>query len=57
LNGKRCLKYWVAKASIGSSIGLVAYTVAATLWLLFATAVGIVLAYKFGAPDFARGEF
>ena len=35
----------------------VAYTVSATLWLLFATAVGIVLAYKFGAPDFARGEF
>src|SRR5216684_4278744 len=35
----------------------VAYTAAATLWLLFATAVGLVLAYKFGAPDFARGEF
>ena len=34
----------------------VAYTVTATLWLLFATAVGIVLAYKFGAPDFAPGE-
>ncbi|HWS70153.1 MAG TPA: cbb3-type cytochrome c oxidase subunit I, partial [Steroidobacteraceae bacterium] len=35
----------------------VAYTVAATLWLLFATAVGILLAYKFGAPDFAPGEW
>ena len=36
---------------------LVAYTVAATLWLLFATAVGVLLAYKFGAPDFAPGEW
>jgi cytochrome c oxidase cbb3-type subunit I len=35
----------------------VAYTVTATLWLLFATGVGIVLAYKFGAPDFAPGEW
>jgi len=35
----------------------VAYAVAATLWLLFATAVGVVLAYKFGAPDFAPGEW
>ena len=34
-----------------------AYTVAATLWLLFATAVGVLLAYKFGAPDFGRGEW
>jgi cytochrome c oxidase cbb3-type subunit 1 len=34
-----------------------AYTVAATLWLLFATAVGILLAYKFGAPDFAPGAW
>ncbi len=31
----------------------VAYTVAATFWLPFATAVGVFLAYKFGAPDFA----
>jgi cytochrome c oxidase cbb3-type subunit 1 len=35
----------------------VAYTVCATLWLLFATAVGVLLAYKFGAPDFAPGEW
>src|SRR6266853_1026674 len=35
----------------------VAYTVTATFWLLFATAVGLVLAYKFGAPDFAPGEW
>ncbi|MEO8977880.1 MAG: cbb3-type cytochrome c oxidase subunit I [Casimicrobiaceae bacterium] len=34
-----------------------AYTVTATLWLLFATAVGIVLAYKFGAPDFGSGAW
>jgi cytochrome c oxidase cbb3-type subunit 1 len=34
-----------------------AYTVAATLWLVFATAVGILLAYKFGAPDFAPGAW
>ncbi len=34
-----------------------AYTVAATLWLLFATAVGILLAYKFGAPDFGSGAW
>jgi cytochrome c oxidase cbb3-type subunit 1 len=36
---------------------LVAYTVTATLWLLFATAVGMLLAYKFGAPDFAPGAW
>ena len=29
-----------------------AYTVSATCWLLFATAVGLLLAFKFGAPDF-----
>jgi cytochrome c oxidase cbb3-type subunit 1 len=34
-----------------------AYTVTATLWLLFATAIGVLLAYKFGAPDFAPGEW
>src|SRR5690242_15322155 len=34
-----------------------AYTVTATLWLLFATAVGILLAYKFGAPDFGAGAW
>jgi cytochrome c oxidase cbb3-type subunit 1 len=35
----------------------VAYTVTATFWLLFATAIGVLLAYKFGAPDFAPGEW
>jgi cytochrome c oxidase cbb3-type subunit 1 len=35
----------------------VAYTVAATVWLLFATAVGVLVAYKFGAPDFGRGAW
>ncbi len=35
----------------------VAYTVTAAFWLLFATAVGVLLAYKFGAPDFAPGEW
>jgi cytochrome c oxidase cbb3-type subunit I len=34
-----------------------AYTVTATFWLLFATAVGVLMAYKFGAPDFAPGEW
>ncbi|TAL78779.1 MAG: cytochrome oxidase [Beijerinckiaceae bacterium] len=34
-----------------------AYIISATCWLLFATFVGIVLAYKFGAPDFAPGEW
>lgn len=34
-----------------------AYTITATLWLLFATAVGMLLAYKFGAPDFAPGAW
>src|SRR5690348_10606764 len=36
---------------------LSAYTVTATFWLLFATAVGVLMAYKFGAPDFAPGEW
>ncbi len=35
----------------------VAYAISATLWLLFATFVGIVLAYKFGAPDFGQGAW
>jgi cytochrome c oxidase cbb3-type subunit I len=35
----------------------VAYTVTATFWLLFATAIGVLLSYKFGAPDFAPGEW
>jgi cytochrome c oxidase cbb3-type subunit 1 len=34
-----------------------AYTVASTLWLLLATAVGVLLAYKFGAPDFGSGAW
>lgn len=34
-----------------------AYTATATLWLLFATAVGVLLAYKFGAPDFGPGAW
>lgn len=33
------------------------YTVSATGWLLFSTFVGILLAYKFGAPDFAPGAW
>ena len=36
---------------------LVAYTATVTFWLLFATAVGALLAYTFGAPDFAPGEW
>jgi len=35
----------------------VGYTVTATFWLLFSTSVGVLLAYKFGAPDFAPGEW
>lgn len=34
-----------------------AYTVSATLWLLFATAVGILMAFKFGAPEFGPGAW
>ena len=34
-----------------------AYTITATVWLLFATGVGVLLAYKFGAPDFGRGAW
>lgn len=36
---------------------LVGYTICATFWLLFATAVGLLLAFKFGAPDFWPGEW
>jgi cytochrome c oxidase cbb3-type subunit I len=36
---------------------LCAYTVTATCWLLFATAVGVLMAYKFGAPDFWPGAW
>lgn len=35
----------------------VGYTVSATVWLLFATGVGLLLAFKFGAPDFLPGEW
>jgi len=34
-----------------------AYTVCATLWLLFATGVGILMAFKFGAPEFGPGAW
>lgn len=34
-----------------------AYIASATVWLLFSTAVGVVLAYKFGAPDFGSGAW
>jgi cytochrome c oxidase cbb3-type subunit 1 len=33
------------------------YSISAALWLLFATFVGIVLAYKFGAPEFGSGAW
>jgi len=33
------------------------YTISATAWLVFATFVAIVLAYKFGAPDFGSGAW
>src|ERR1700733_5326330 len=34
-----------------------AYTISATFWLLFATAVGLLLAFKFGAPEFGSGAW
>jgi cytochrome c oxidase cbb3-type subunit I len=34
-----------------------AYTVTATLWLLFATGVGLLMAFKFGAPEFGGGAW
>src|SRR5258707_12998317 len=34
-----------------------AYTVTATLWLLFATGVGLLIAFKFGAPEFGSGAW
>lgn len=34
-----------------------AYTLSATFWLLFATAVGLLLAFKFGAPDFWAAKY
>lgn len=33
------------------------YTISATAWLIFATFIGILLAYKFGAPDFGSGPW
>jgi cytochrome c oxidase cbb3-type subunit 1 len=33
------------------------YTLSATAWLVFATLVAIVLAYKFGSPDFGSGAW
>jgi cytochrome c oxidase cbb3-type subunit 1 len=36
---------------------LAGYTLSATGWLLFATFVGILLAYKFGAPEFGSGAW
>src|SRR5262245_55769258 len=34
-----------------------AYTVSAAAWLIFATFVGILLAFKFGAPEFGSGAW
>jgi cytochrome c oxidase cbb3-type subunit 1 len=34
-----------------------AYTLSATFWLLFATGVGILMAFKFGAPEFGPGAW
>lgn len=34
-----------------------AYVVTATLWLLFATGVGLLMAYKFGAPEFGAAAW
>jgi cytochrome c oxidase cbb3-type subunit 1 len=42
-------------ASLATLMG--GYIVAATLWLVFSTFVGILLAYKFGAPDFGPGAW
>jgi cytochrome c oxidase cbb3-type subunit 1 len=34
-----------------------AYTATATLWLLFATGVALLMAFKFGAPEFGSGAW
>jgi cytochrome c oxidase cbb3-type subunit 1 len=34
-----------------------AYTMTATLWLLFATGIGLLMAFKFGAPEFGPGAW
>ena len=33
------------------------YVMSATVWLLFATAVGLLMAFKFGAPEFGSGAW
>ncbi|HET7675986.1 MAG TPA: cbb3-type cytochrome c oxidase subunit I [Gammaproteobacteria bacterium] len=33
------------------------YAISSTVWLLFATAIGVLLAFKFGAPDFGSGAW
>jgi cytochrome c oxidase cbb3-type subunit 1 len=35
----------------------IGYVVSATAWLLFATSVGVLMAYKFGSPDFGHGAW
>jgi cytochrome c oxidase cbb3-type subunit I len=34
-----------------------AYVARATLWLLFATGIGLLMAFKFGAPEFGAGAW
>ncbi|HEX7382563.1 MAG TPA: cbb3-type cytochrome c oxidase subunit I [Nevskiaceae bacterium] len=34
-----------------------AYTVSSVCWLLFATAIGLIIAFKFGAPNFWDSEY
>jgi cytochrome c oxidase cbb3-type subunit I len=34
-----------------------AYVISATLWLLFATGIGLLMAFKFGAPEFGAGAW
>jgi cytochrome c oxidase cbb3-type subunit I len=34
-----------------------AYVVCAALWLLFATGIGLLIAFKFGAPEFGAGAW
>jgi cytochrome c oxidase cbb3-type subunit I len=34
-----------------------AYVASATLWLLFATGIGLLMAFKFGAPEFGAGAW
>ena len=47
-----------SEASNSTLAGLFAgYAISATFWLIFATLVAIILAYKFGAPDFGGGAW